>query len=96
MKGSAFWTSLVGLADGSWSLPTWLDCVGSTRTAEESVTLYKVLSFALPEALDGLPGGSGAPFGQHLQHHLVGSFEFETPTKKAQICVIHLIWHPSF
>jgi hypothetical protein len=54
------------------------------------VTVYKVLSFALPEALDGLPGGSGAtPFGQHLQHRLVGSFEFETPTKNAQISVIH-------
>ena len=72
MKGSAIATVLVGLADAwqSWSLPTWLDCVGSTWTAaEESVTVYKVLSFALPKALDGLPGGSGAtPFGQHLQH----------------------------
>lgn len=59
MKGSAIAPVLVGLADAvsSWSLPTWLDCVGSAVTsADESVTVYKVLSFALPGALDGLPG----------------------------------------
>eukprot|EP00435_Cladocopium_sp_Y103_P063653 s163_g25.t1 len=57
--GSAIAPVLVGLADAvsSWSLPTWLDCVGSAVTsADESVTVYKVLSFALPGALDGLPG----------------------------------------
>ena len=83
MKGSAIAPLLVGLADGRWSLPTWLNCVGSA-TAEESardLTIYKVLSFALPEALDG-PGGSGILTAFGISNTKVGSFEFEAPTKK--------------
>ena len=61
----------------SWSLPKWLDCLEfGANSLDDSVGIYKVLSFALPEALEGLPTGfhsdisdkeSGCLFWETLQ-----------------------------